>query len=159
MIENGTSPCSAPTNSWACSVCTRSSMRTTWSAGSGITACAEPAAMIDRDERFLGPDLKLLDRPGVAVRVAEPEERAAVALIEDLDIARLDAALEQLLAGGRRVRDDQLQAPHRARRHLALGRQVTDDDRAARAARRQLGHVHVLAARVVIELEADLVAV
>ena len=47
----------------------------------------------------------------------------------------------------------------RARRHLALGRQVTDDDRAARAARRQLGDVHVLVGRVVVELETDLVAI
>ena len=62
-------------------------------------------------------------------------------------------------AGGLGVGDAQLEAADRARRHLALGGQVADDDRAARAARRQLDDVHVLVGGVVVEMEADLVAV
>ena len=57
--------------------------------------------MLERDERHFGAGLDLLDGPRVAVGVAEAEERAAVALVEDLDLAGLDAAIEQLLAGGR----------------------------------------------------------
>jgi hypothetical protein len=45
------------------------------------------------------------------------------------------------------------------RRHLALRRQVPEHDRAARAARRELDDVHLLVLRVVIEGEADLLAV
>src|SRR5207237_306198 len=48
---------------------------------------------------------------------------------------------------------------HRARGHVLLRRQVTDHDRATRSLRRQLDDVHVLVRGVVIEVEADLVAV
>jgi hypothetical protein len=65
----------------------------------------------------------------------------------------------QLLAGGGGVRHHQLQALHRPGLHLALAGQVAEDDRAARAARRQLHHVHVLVPGVVVQLETDLVAV
>ena len=75
------------------------------------------------------------------------------------DLAALDAPGDQLLAGGRRVGDDELQPVQGARRHLVLRRQVADDDRAAGAARGQLRDVHVLVPRVVVEVEADLVAV
>ena len=105
------------------------------------------------------PDLELLDRPGVAVGVGEAEERAAVALVEDDDLAALDAAAHQLRAGGRGIGDDELQPAQRAGRHLVLRRQVADDDRAARPRRGQLDDVHVLVPGVVVEREADLVAV
>jgi hypothetical protein len=52
-----------------------------------------------------------------------------------------------------------LQAAHRARRQLALGRQVAEHDRAARAAWGQLDDMHLLGPRVVVDGEADLVAV
>ena len=78
---------------------------------------------------------------------------------EDLDRVALDAALDELGAGGRGVGDHQLQALERARRHRLLRRQVAEDDRAAGAGRRELGDVHVLVLGVVVEVEADLVAV
>jgi hypothetical protein len=52
--------------------------------------------VLDGDERHRGADSQLLDGPGVAVGVGEAEEGAAVALVELLDLAGLDAAIEQL---------------------------------------------------------------
>ena len=86
----------------------------------------EPAAVVERDQRLLAADLELLDRPGVAVRVAEAEERAAVALVEDHDLAGLDAPVEQLLAGGLR----------RRRRRAAARASSPAPSRAATAGRR-----------------------
>src|SRR6478735_453234 len=70
---------------------------------------AEPASVVERDERGLATHLQLLHCPGVAVRVAEAEERAAVTLVEDLDLARFHTATDELGAGRLGVRDDQLQ--------------------------------------------------
>jgi hypothetical protein len=50
-----------------------------------------------------------LHRPRVAVRVGEAEECPAVAPVEDRDLARLDAALEQLLPCGPSIRDAELE--------------------------------------------------
>src|SRR5689334_1846501 len=120
---------------------------------------AEAAPVLDGDQRPLAADLELLHRPRVAIRVGEAEEGAAVAFVEPHDLAGLDAAIEQLLARGLGVGHDQLQALDRAGDHLALRREVTEDDRTARARGRQLDDVHVLVVRVVIEVEADLVAI
>src|SRR5213083_2362317 len=60
----------------------------------------EPSACLDRDERLLGAHLQLLHGPRVAVRVGEAEEGGAVLVAEVDDLTRLDAAAEQLLAGG-----------------------------------------------------------
>ena len=68
------------------------------------------------------------------VRVREPEERPAVLWRELDQLAALDAASDELGASGRAVGDDQLQPLQRARRHLVLGRQVAEHDRAPRAA-------------------------
>src|SRR5439155_19590239 len=59
---------------------------------------AEAAASLVRDQRLGGPDLQLLYRPGVSVRVGETEEGAAVPLVKDGDLAHLDALADQLLA-------------------------------------------------------------
>lgn len=88
------------------------------------------------------------------VGVAEPEERAAVALVEDGDLARLAPSTQELLPGGRGVGDTPLQTPHRARRHLGLRRQVSDHDRAARAGRGQLCEAHLLDSGVMVEGES-----
>lgn len=75
------------------------------------------------------------------------------------DVADLHSAPGQLVVRRLCVGDDQLQGAHRAGRHLVLRREVTDDDGAPRAVRGELRDVHVLLARVVIHVEADLVAV
>src|ERR1044071_5464065 len=120
---------------------------------------AEAGAMLRRDQGHLRADLELLDGPGVAVRIGKSEERAAVALVEDLDLAALDAAAHQLVPGGQGIRDHQLEPPDRPGRHFPLRGQVPDHDRAAGAGRRQLRDVHPFVGRVVVEVEADLVAV
>src|SRR3989442_1534313 len=119
----------------------------------------EAASMLDRDQRFVGADFELLHGPGVAVRVAEAEERAAVAWVEHGDLAAFHAAVEQLASCRFRVRDHELQAAYRTGRHVALGGQVAEYDRTARAVRGQLDDMHLFSPCVVIELEADLVTV
>jgi hypothetical protein len=79
----------------------------------GLVAAAslppEPSAGLDGDQRLLGADLQLLHCPGVAVRVGEAEEGAAVLVAEGDELARLDAAADQLVSGGLGVGDHQLQ--------------------------------------------------
>ena len=53
---------------------------------------AEAAADLVRDERGDAANLELLHGPRVAVRVGEPEEGAAVPLVEHLDLAALHPA-------------------------------------------------------------------
>lgn len=54
--------------------------------------------MILGDEWLLAADLQLLDRPGIAVGVAEADEGATVALVEHRDLAALDTPIDELLA-------------------------------------------------------------
>jgi hypothetical protein len=115
--------------------------------------------VLQRDERGLPSDLQLLHGPRVAVRIAEAEEGAAIALVEDHDVAAGDATADQLIACGACVRDHELQALDRAGLHLVLRRQVADHDGATRATWRQLDDMHVLVAGVVIKVESDLVPV
>ena len=63
--------------------------------------------------------------------ILEAEERATVALVEDGDLARIDSTVEQMLTCCLGIGYNQLEASHRARRHLLLARQVADDDRAS----------------------------
>src|SRR6478736_8139235 len=126
---------------------------------SGLEVLAEPAPGRVRDERLVGARPELLDRPRVAVRVGEAEERASVAGVDDLDLGALDPPADELVPGRRRVGDDELDAVQRPGRHRLLRRQVPDDDRAAGPARRELRDVHVFVLRLVIEVEADLVPV
>src|SRR6266545_3866490 len=83
------------------------------SSGRRPALCPEPPARLDRDQRLLGAYLQLLHGPGVAVRVGEAEEGAAVLVAERGELARLDAAADQLLAGGRGIGHHELQALHR----------------------------------------------
>src|SRR4029450_2952804 len=107
-----------------------------------------------------------LDRPAVAVGVAEEHERVpwaagavdAVGALVVLDLADLDARLGQLGTGGLDVGDDQLQALDRAGGHL--DDPLADDDRAGRPGRGQLHDVHVVAdPGVVVDGEPGLLAV
>src|SRR3954470_8619494 len=125
----------------------------------GERSGAVPNTVLRRDQRLLAADLELLHGPRIPVRIAEAEERAAVALVEHHDLADLDPAIDQLLPRRSGVRDDELQSLDRARRHLALAGEIPEDDRAAGAARRQLHDMHLRRRRVVVELEADLVAI
>ena len=93
---------------------------------------SEAISVLYRDQLLLTADLELLHGPRVAVRVAEAEERAAVVGREHHNLAALDTAIDQLPAGGLRVGDDELQAPHRSWNHLALCQQVAEDDACAR---------------------------
>ena len=68
------------------------------------------------------------------------------------DLARLDAAREQLLTGGPGFGDAELQALERAGLHCPLRWEIAEHDRTAGAGRRALR-------RVVVEVEAHLVAV
>jgi hypothetical protein len=72
------------------------------------------------NEWLLGAHAQLLHGPRVAVGVGEAEEGAAVPFVEDRDLARLDAPLEQLLAGGPGVGDAQLCLIRRGRRRRLL---------------------------------------
>ena len=74
---------------------------------------------ISGDQRLLRSRRDLLHRPAVAVGVAEREQRAAVAGIDDADLARLDTSTEQLGARRLGVGDDELNALQRTRLHLA----------------------------------------
>ena len=87
----------------------------------------------------------LLDGPAVAIGVGEEDEAAPG---EVLDVADLDAAGEELLAGPVDVADDQLQALERARRHLvgAAGQR----DRAVGTGRGELDEAEVLGYLVVV---------
>src|SRR4051812_23774741 len=126
---------------------------------SELDALAETAAGLVRDEWLLAADLELLDGPRVAVRVGEAEERATVARVDDLDVGALDAPADELGSSRGGVGHDELDAVEGSGRHRLLRREVADDDRAPGAPRRQLGDVHVLVLSVVVEVEADLVAV
>lgn len=86
----------------------------------GAVSSPEATSVVFGDQRLLTADLELLHGPAVPVRIAETEERPAVVGREHHDLAALDATTGQLLAGGLRVGDNQLQAPHRTRGHLAL---------------------------------------
>ena len=89
----------------------------------------------------------------------KPKNVPPSASVTTLSFARRDAKIEQFLPCRRRVRNDELKSLHRARRHLVLGWQIAEDDRTARPRRGQLRDVHVLVLGVVIQSEADLVAI
>src|SRR6266566_4025187 len=82
---------------------------------------------------WLRPRGQLLERPGVAVRVAEGYERAPRLIV---DVAGLHAMREQILPGGLDIRDDHLHTLLRAWRHLGDPR--PHDHRAGRSGRGEL---------------------
>jgi hypothetical protein len=94
--------------------------------------------VVDRDQGLLGAGLDLLDGPGVAVRIAEAEERPTVALVEDRDLAAFDAAIGQLLAGRLGIGDDQRASSRAPSRSAMAGRRSRSSSPtlAALAARR-----------------------
>ena len=97
----------------------------------------------------------LLDGPAVAVGVGEEDEAAPG---EVLDLAGLDAAVEELGAGGVDVGDDQLETGHRA--GLGVREAGAQGDRAGRAGRGELDKAEVVADLVVVVgVEADLLGV
>ena len=99
----------------------------------------------------MGSDL--LDCPAVAVRILEEHEEDAGA--ELADVARIDAALDELRARGVNVGDDEVQPLHRARRRLDDA--GAEADRARGAGRRELHDAELRAGGdVVIESEAEL---
>src|SRR6478752_3547760 len=73
--------------------------------GSELDAITEAAARLGRDQRFVGAGLDLLHGPGVPVGIAETEEGSAVTVVEDGDLAGLDAAVQQFMPGCCRVGD------------------------------------------------------
>ena len=116
------------------------------------------------------PGRDLLEQPAVAVRITERGERAVAAMLgirtADPDppkqiglvragvhavavehFADLDAAIEQLFAGGLDVGDDQVQALGGAGRRR--GDVLAEDDRAPGAGRRELDHAEVFTVVVV----------
>ena len=114
------------------------------------------------------PRRDLLEQPAVAVRITERGERAVAAMlgIRTADpeppkqvglvrasvhaggvvehLADLDAATEQLVAGGLDIGDDQVQALGRA--GCRRGDVLAENDRAPGARRRELDHAEVLTA-------------
>src|SRR5437667_2137120 len=95
----------------------------------------------------------LLHGPTVAVRIAEEDEGAPV---EFLDVTHLDPALDELRTRGVDVRDDQLQALHGARPHVA--KPSPQGDRASRPGRRELDEANLIADLVVmVRMEPGLV--
>lgn len=64
---------------------------------------AESSASLARDQRLVRSHLQLLRGPSVAIGTAEPEERSAIVLVEHRDLAALEAAIGQFLAGTRSV--------------------------------------------------------
>src|SRR4029453_14716917 len=97
----------------------------------------------------------LLDGPAVAVGVGEEDEAAPG---EVLDLAGLDAAVEELGAGGVDVGDAQLETGHRA--GLGVREAGAQGDRAGRAGRGELDKAEVVADLVVVVgVEADLLGV
>jgi hypothetical protein len=108
------------------------------------------------------------DAPGVAVRVLEEDEAHVVELVGDRvrvlaqlrDVADLHAARHELRVRLADVRDDELQALQRARRHVRDDAALADHDRAARAGRRQLDDAGTVAdTGVVVDGEAELLGV
>src|SRR5215208_1792710 len=96
-----------------------------------------------------------LHHPAVPVGIGEEQEPASGQV---LHLARLDAALEQLGAGGVDVRHDHLDVLERARRHLCEA--LADRDRARRSRRRQLNETNLVAdGVVVVRVESDLLCV
>src|SRR6516164_8062614 len=76
----------------------------------GCSTLREALPGVLRNQRLLPSGLDLLHGPGVAVGVAEAEERPAVSLVEDGELAHVDAACDQILARCVRVGHDELQA-------------------------------------------------
>src|SRR5215471_14605230 len=103
----------------------------------------------------LPPLGQLLERPGVAVGVAEGDERAPGL---NVDVAGLHAMLEQVPPGGLDIRDDHLHALLRARRHLGDPR--PHDHRARRPGRGELHEPQLVAdLMVMVGVEPDLFGV
>src|SRR5687767_8577636 len=102
-----------------------------------------------------GAQRELLDRPAIAVRIAEEDEPSPR---EVADVGHVHASAGQLLARRLDVGHDQLQALDRAgrlRRHV-----LADPDRAARAGWRQLDEPQLIVDGVVlVEVEPGLIAV
>src|SRR5262249_15654002 len=101
------------------------------------------------------PGRELLEGPGVAVEVGEEHELAPRLHI---DVAGLDPAFHELLAGGIDVADHDLHALLRARRHL--GDTGTHHDRARRSWRGELHEsqalIHLM---VMVSVKAHLIDV
>src|SRR5262245_1028040 len=79
-------------------------------AQSHVDPCRRP-----RPSQPLGAGGQLLDGPAVAIRIAEEHERSP---IEALDVADVDAVVDEVGAGGLDVIDDELKALGRARRSV-----------------------------------------
>src|SRR5438045_9780063 len=104
----------------------------------------------------------LLDRPAVAVGVAEERKRVPrpavtvlpLAALDEADGRDVDAGVGELRPGGVDVGDAQLQALERARVHLR--QPLPDRDRTGRSRRRQLDDAELVADRVVdVDVEAE----
>src|SRR5579859_3949706 len=94
---------------------------------------------------------EFLEGPGVAVRVAEIDEPPPRLLV---DLAGLDAAVDQVLAGGRSVGNHNLDPLLRPGRHL--GDPGAQHNRAGRAGRGELHEPQSLVVLVVVVgVEAD----
>src|SRR5215831_1961797 len=103
----------------------------------------------------LPPLGQLLERPGVAVGVAEGDERAPGL---NVDVAGLHPMLEQVPPGGLDIRDDHLHALLRALRHLGDPR--PHDHRARRPGRGELHEPQLVAdLMVMVGVEPDLFGV
>src|SRR6185312_5023620 len=103
----------------------------------------------------LPPHGHLLERPGVAVGVAEGDERAPRL---NVNVAGLHAVRKELLAGGLDIRHDDLHTLLRARRHL--GNPRPHDHRARRSGRGELHEPQVVRHLiVVVSVEPDLFGV
>src|SRR5215207_4528013 len=111
----------------------------------------------------------LLHTPAVAVRVAEEDaphivqvfsllSRAVSPLVEDLELADIDASLDQLGAGGAHIPDDQEHAVYGAWFHIH--RSFSQMDRARGPGRGQLNEAEVVAdPEVDVHLEPNLLGV
>src|SRR6478735_8662154 len=122
----------------------RRALRPSVAPASTVARGPEPATVLGPDQGLLAADLELLDRPGVAVRIGEAEERATVLGREDHDLAAFDTTTDELGTGRLGIGDDELEPAERTRCDLPLRGQVAEDDRAARATRGELHDVHEL---------------
>jgi hypothetical protein len=123
-----------------------------WGKVPGSVTLAAPLPALWQS-RLLPPRRQLLQRPGIAVGVAEGDEGAPRL---DVNVAGLDAMSEELLASGLHVGDHDLDPFLGARRHV--GDAGAHDDGARRPGRGELHKpqrlVHLV---VVIGVETDLI--
>ena len=131
------------------------SMLKTRDRGHRMTERIDQPATANEQAEPLAPRRELLEGPGVAVGVAE-EDKPAPRLF--VDLAGLDAVVDQVLAGGRSILDHHLDALLRPWRHL--GHPGAHHHRARRPWRRELHEPQVLADLVImVSVEAHLVYV